>query len=194
MKIIASFIALAVLGLISTSQAAPQTYKIDATHSSLIFKVKHFFSNVTGKLPDVEGTLIIDPDKPEAAQLDAKVAIKSIDTANAKRDTHLKDADFFNATKFPEATFKSKSIKMIDKDSAEVLGDMTIHGVTKEVPLQVKFLGKGKGMTGEITGWEAKTKINRRDFGLIWAKMVEGVAAVGDEVEIEISVEANLQP
>ncbi|MBC8002080.1 MAG: YceI family protein [Opitutaceae bacterium] len=174
----------------ATANAA-ETYQIDPAHSTIGFKIKHFFSKIGGRFADVNGTISIDPADPQKSTVEATVTVKSIDTANAKRDEHLKAADFFDAEKFPAMTFKSKKVKTIDDKSADVIGDLTIRGVTKEVPLKVKFLGKGKGMGGgEITGWEATTTISRKEFGLTWDKVVEGVAAVGDEVEIELQIEA----
>jgi len=171
--------------------AFAETYQIDPVHSSIGFKIKHLFSKVTGRFAEVNGVIEIDPNQPENSSVNATIEVKSIDTQNAKRDSHLKTADFFDVEKFPAMTFKSKHVKKIDDKTADVIGDLTIHGVTKEVPLRVKFLGKGPGMAGkEITGWEATTTINRKDFGLTWGKMIEGVAAVGDEVEIELQIEA----
>ena len=177
----------------STLVAAPETYKIDPIHSTIGFKIRHLVGNVTGRFSDVSGTITADPDRPEASSVQATIKVASIDTANAKRDADLKSPNFFDATKFDEMTFKSKSVKQLDKETADVTGDLTIHGVTKEVVLHVKFLGKATGPGGSPqTGWEATTKINRTDFGLTWSKVVEGVAMVGDDVEITLEVESDL--
>jgi polyisoprenoid-binding protein YceI len=183
------FAAAALVAAVS-AQAAPETYTIDPSHSTVGFKIKHFFSKVTGRFAEVKGVIKVDPDKPAEASVEAEISVKSIDTANGDRDEHLLSGDFFDATKFPAITFKSKSVKLVDRESADVAGDLTMRGITKPVTLRVKFLGKGQGLRGVITGWEATAKINRRDFGLTWGKLVEGVAAVGDEVEIQLDIEA----
>ena len=109
------------------------------------------------------------------------------------RDKDLKSPNFFNEEKFADMTFKSKSVKQLDKETADVTGDLTIHGVTKEVVLQVKFLGKATGPNGAPqTGWEATAKINRTDFGLKWNKEIEGTSMVGDDVEITLEIESDL--
>ncbi len=191
MKRILTFLVFTLSLTALNGSAFAETYAIDPVHSSIGFKVKHLFSKVTGRFAEVTGDINVDPNQPENSSVNATIEAKSIDTQNAKRDAHLKTGDFFDVEKFPAITFKSKQVKKIDDKTADVIGDLTIHGVTKEVPLRVTFLGKGPGMAGkEITGWEAKTTINRKDFGLTWGKMIEGVAAVGDEVEIELQIEA----
>jgi polyisoprenoid-binding protein YceI len=171
--------------------SAAEKFAIDPVHSTIGFRVKHLFSHVTGRFEDVSGTITIDPAKPENSSVEVSIATKSVNTSNEKRDTHLRSADFFDVEKFPAMTFKSKSVKRTGEDTADVTGDFTLHGVTKEVTLKVKFLGKGKGMTGGLlTGWEAKTTLKRADYGLVWSKLVEGVSVVGDEVEISLEIEA----
>ena len=176
----------------SAAVAAPETYKIDPVHSAVSFKVRHLFSYVNGKFTKFEGTFSVDPDAPAKSTVSATVQTESIDTANPKRDEHLKSPDFFDAAKLPEITFKSKSVKMTGKDTADVVGDFTMHGVTKELTLHAQFLGKGKGMQGEISGWHlTSAPIKRSDYGLNWNKAIEGTAVVGEEVEITIDVEAD---
>ena len=173
--------------------AAPETYKIDPVHSTIGFKIRHLVANVTGRFVDVSGSITVDPDHPETSSVEATIKVASIDTSNARRDTHLKSPDFFDAAKFEDMTFKSKSVKQLDKETADVTGDLTIHGVTKEVVLHVKFLGKANGPNGSPqTGWEATTKINRTDFGLVWNKVIEGISMVGDDVEINLEIESDL--
>ncbi|MGC3988493.1 MAG: YceI family protein [Chthoniobacteraceae bacterium] len=173
-------------------QAAPETFKIDPVHSTIGFKVKHLFSNVTGRFQKVDGTIVYDAEHPESSSVEATIPVTSIDTANGMRDKHLQSPDFFDVAQFAAMTFKSKSVKAADPKSLEVTGDLTLHGVTKEVVLNVDFLGKGAGpQGGQVSGWEATTKINREDFGLKWNKVVEGVAMVGDEVDIDLQIEAD---
>lgn len=171
---------------------AAETFKIDPAHSTVGFKVRHLFSKVTGRFLDVSGMIYFDSENPEKSSVDATIQVKSINTANAKRDTHLRSADFFDASKFEMITFKSTKATKTGTDTGEIVGDLTIHGITKPVTLHVKFLGKGKGMQGQSqTGWEATTSIKRSEFGLTWTKAIEGVAVVGDDVDIELQIEAN---
>jgi polyisoprenoid-binding protein YceI len=178
--------------LTSSAVAAPETYKIDPVHSSITFKVRHLFSFVTGKFTKFDGTFTVDPNAVDQATVSSTVQTASIDTANGKRDDDLKSADFFDAAKFPEITFKSKNVKPTGDTAAEILGDFTMHGVTRELTLHAQFLGKGKGMKGEISGWHLTTDpIKRSDYGLNWNKAIEGTQIVGDDVEITIDVEAD---
>lgn len=190
MKTSRRFLALT-FALTLAQASAGEKFAIDPVHSTIGFKVKHLFSYVTGRFNEVEGTITADAAKPEESSVEVKIATKSVNTANEKRDEHLRSADFFDVEKFPAMTFKSKKVTRTGESTADVADDFTLHGVTKEVTLKAKFLGKGKGMAGELqSGWEAKTTIKRSEYGLSWNKLVEGVAAVGDEVEIELLIEA----
>ena len=175
---------------------AEDIYKIDPVHSSINFKVRHFFSYVNGSFKKFEGTIRVDPDHPEKSSVTATIDTASIDTRNDKRDEDLRSADFFDVTKYPTITFKSKSVKQTGAGSGDILGDLTMHGVTKEITLHVKFLGKGKGMGGKaISGWQVTPDpIKRGDYGLNWSKVVEGTATVGEEVTVSIDVEAGKAP
>jgi polyisoprenoid-binding protein YceI len=178
--------------LVSSAIAAPETYKIDPVHSSITFKVRHLFSFVTGKFTKFDGTFTVDADAVDQANVSAAVQTPSIDTGEPDRDKHLKSPDFFDAAKFPEIAFKSKSVKQTGKNTADILGDFTMRGVTKELTLHAQFLGKGKGMKSEISGWHLTADpIKRSDYGLKWNKVVEGTQVVGDDVEITIDVEAD---
>lgn len=186
LRIFATTIALAL-----AHASAAEKFEIDPVHSTIGFKVKHLFSYVTGRFNEVQGTISADAAKPDDSSVEVKIATKSVNTANEKRDTHLRSPDFFDAEKFPDMTFKSKKVARTGDDTADVTGDFTLHGVTKEVVLKAKFLGKGKGMTGGLqTGWEARTTIKRSDYGLVWNKVIEGTAVVGDEIEIDLLIEA----
>lgn len=175
---------------------ADETYKIDPVHSSISFKVRHFFSYVNGSFKKFEGTISVDRDHPEKSSVTATIDAASIDTKNEKRDADLRSEDFFEVAKYPTITFKSKSVKQTGADSGDIVGNLTMHGVTKEITLQVKFLGKGQGMGGKpISGWQVTPEpIKRSEYGLNWSKMVEGTAVVGEEVTISIDVEADKAP
>jgi polyisoprenoid-binding protein YceI len=195
MKKILGLVAAVLLGG-ALSASADDTYKIDSVHSSISFKVRHFFSYVTGDFKKFEGTIHVDMDHPEKSSVSATIDVASIDSKNDKRDEDLRSPDFFEVAKYPTITFKSKSVKKTGAESGDIIGDLTMHGVTKEITLHAKFLGKGKGMGGKaISGWQVTADpIKRADYGLNWSKAVEGTAVVGEEVTISIDVEADKAP
>lgn len=176
-------------GLLTSASAAVETYKADPAHSSVGFTVRHFFTKVPGSFAKFEAAVTVDRDNLEHSSISATIQAASIDTQNEKRDQHLNSADFFDTAKFPTLTFKSKSWKKTGDDTYDVTGDLTIKDITKEVVLQVKSLGFGPGMRGaQLSGWEATTKLDRRDFGLTY-----GPGVVGNDVDVSINVEAVLQ-
>ena len=169
-----------------SSQAAPASYTIDPAHSSVQFRIKHFFSKVTGRFQKFEGSFVVDPDAPDKSQAKATIDVASIDTNQPKRDEHLRSADFFDVAKYPQMTFVTKSWARVAPDEYDVVGDLTLHGVTKPVSLHAKNTGSGAGMQGsQISGWEVRGTLKRSDFGI-----TTGAPAVGDDVEIEIDIEA----
>ncbi len=194
MKISRLFSVLATSLSFAVTAQAGEIYTFDPNHSSVGFKIRHLFSDVSGRFNEFNGTVNVDAEKPENSVVDVTIQTKSIDTANAKRDGHLRSADFFHVEKNPTMTFKSKKVVLIGDKSATVTGDLTLNGVTKEVSLTVTFLGKGKGMDGkEVSGWSATGELNRTEFGLTWNKAVEGSQILGDIVKVEIQVEAHAQ-
>jgi polyisoprenoid-binding protein YceI len=185
----------ALCGAVLTARA-DDTYKIDPAHSSISFKVRHFFSYVSGNFTKFDGTINVDPDHPDKSSVTATIDTASVDTKNERRDEDLRSADFFDVAKYPSITFKSKNVKQTGTDSGDIVGDLTMHGVTREVTLHVKFLGKGMGMGGKaVSGWQVTTEpIKRSDYGLVWSKLIQGTALVGEEVRISIDVEADKAP
>ena len=175
---------------------ADDTYRLDPVHSSIGFKVRHFFSFVNGSFKKFEGTIKVDPDHPEKSSVTATIDAASITTHTDKRDGDLRSDHFFDVAKYPTITFKSRSVKQTGADSADIVGDLTMHGVTKEITLHAKFLGKGTGLQGKpISGWQVTPEpIKRSDYGLNWSKAVEGTAVVGEEVTVSIDVEADKAP
>ncbi len=169
-----------------------ETYEIDPTHSSVHFSVRHMMlSNVRGEFTKVSGTIKFDPENPASSSVDVTIDAASINTRDDQRDTHLKSGDFLDAEKFPSLTFHSKQIAP-QSGGGKVTGDLTIHGVTREITLDVE------GPTAEVKdpwgkqrmGASATTKISRKDFGLVWNAVLEtGGVMVGDEVKITIDVE-----
>jgi len=170
-----------------------EEYKIDSAHSRAHFTVRHMMvSNVRGEFSKVTGTVSYDQANPAAIRIDASIDATTINTSEAKRDDHLRSADFFDVAKFPTITFKSKSARQT-ADGLEVTGDLTMHGVTKEVVLNMETpsaeMKDARG--GSRRGSSATTKLNRKDFGLNWNRALEaGGVTVGDQVSITIDIEA----
>jgi len=189
MKIkLSSIIALSV-AFASSAFAATETYVADPAHSSVDFKISHFFSKVSGRFSKFEATINVDREALEKSVIKASIDVTSIDTAQPKRDDHLRNPDYFDVAKYPKMTFESKSWKKTGENEFEVTGDLNLHGVTKPMVLRVKSLGFGEGMKGaQLSGWEAKGKIKRSEFGI-----TSGAPAVGDDVDIEINIEAKKQ-
>jgi len=170
-----------------------EKYTIDGAHSKAQFSVRHMMvSNVRGEFTKIQGTVEYDDRNPAAIRIEAVIDAASINTGEPKRDEHLKSPDFFDVAKFPTITFRSKSARKT-ADGLAVTGDLTIHGVTREVVLNVEGpTPEVKDPWGNIRrGATATTKINRKDFGLTWNAVLEtGGVVVGEEVSITIDVEA----
>lgn len=167
-------------------------YAIDPVHSQLGFGVSHLvISTVEGRFDRFNGTVTIAaPLDKSKVQVEAEVA--SINTNNSKRDDHLRSPDFFDSAKHPKMTFVSSGFQL-KGDQLSIPGTLTIRGVSKEVTFSGKFLGAIKdpmGNGGQRAAAKVSTKISRKDFGLQWNKLAEAGPVVGDEVQIEISIEA----
>lgn len=179
--------------LIVPTLAFASTWNIDADHSNVGFKVRHLMvSNVKGVFGKVQG--VVNIDEKDIAKSSASVTIDttSIDSGVAKRDEHLKNPDFLDVARFPTMTFVSTRVAKNGKDRLKVTGDLTLHGVTRPVVLDVeKPSPEVKDPMGNLRrGASATTKINRKDFGLTWNKALEtGGVAVGEEVAIIIEIE-----
>ena len=178
------------LGLLVSARAATETYVIDSVHSSVGFGIRHFFSKVSGSFTKFAGNIVVDQANLENSSVEATIEIGSVNTANEKRDNHLRSPDFFDAAKFPTITFKSRSWKKTGEDTYDVTGDLTLKGVTKEVVLKVKSLGFGPGMQpgSKLSGWEASTTLKRADFGVTGFEKV-----LGADVDVHINVEAGVK-
>lgn len=170
----------------------PTTYEIDPTHSAVHFSVRHLMvSNVRGEFTKLSGTLKFDPHNPAASSVEATIDANSISTRDQQRDGHLKSADFLDTEKFPTMTFRSKKVE-VQSGGGKVTGDLTIHGVTREITLDVE--GPSQEMKDpwgkQRIGASASTKLSRKEFGLTWNAALEtGGVMVGDEVKINIDVE-----
>lgn len=187
-----STFALAALLALAPAVHAADTWTIDKGHSEASFQVRHFVTNVRGRFTDFSGTIVTDSAKPESSTVEFKITTASIDTAVADRDKHLRSADFFDAEKFPEISFKSSSIKASGKDTYAVTGTFTMRGVSKEVTLPVTFLGGVKDPWGnQRAGFETSATLNRKDYGMNWNKALDqGGFVLGDEVKVAINIEA----
>jgi len=170
----------------------PTTWQIDASHANVEFAVRHLMiSTVKGRFSDVRGSITMAGADLKTAAADIIIDVKSIDTREPQRDAHLRSADFFDVEKYPTITFKSRRVEPVVADRFRLVGDLTIHGVTREVALDVIEEGRGRDPWGnERAGFSARTKINRKDFGLTWNQLLEaGGVAVADEVKISIDAE-----
>lgn len=170
------------------------TYKIDPAHSSAHFVVRHMMiTNVRGGFSGVTGTIDYDPKNPTQSHVDVVIDASKISTLDAQRDAHLKSPEFLHVEQHPTITFKSKKIAPAGDDEFKITGDLTIHGVTKEVVLNAEGpTPEGKDPFGNIRiGASATTKIKRSDFGLTWNAALEtGGVAVSDELKIELEISA----
>lgn len=175
-----------------TAAATPATvWKLDPAHTSVEFSVKHLMiSTVKGRFADVEGTVTATGREIATASLEATIKTASIDTRNEQRDGHLRSADFFDSEHFPELTFRSTGIKGTMAEFA-LTGDLTIHGITKPITLQVTFEGEGKDPWGGTrAGFSATGKFDRREYGLVWNQALEtGGVVVSNDVKVSIDAE-----
>jgi polyisoprenoid-binding protein YceI len=183
------------MAVAETPNQASRSYAIDPAHSSVAFIARHMMiAKVRGHFNAVTGTIELASSGNVPTRIEAAVEAASIDTREPKRDGHLKSADFFDVEKFPQLTFRSTRIEGREP-SFRVYGDLTIHGTTREVTFETTFEGAGPDPWGkQRVGYEARAKISRADFGLNWNQALEtGGVLVGDEIQIELSVEATAQ-
>ena len=171
----------------------PIQYNIDPAHSSVHFSVRHLMvSNVRGSFSGVKGSVTIDPSQPERDSVEADIDVNTIGTNDEKRDAHLKSPDFFDAAQYPKMTFRSTRVEKTGSDSYRVTGDLTLHGVTKAVTLDVEDVTEeAKDPWGSTRiGASAKGKLKRSDFGLTWnAPLEAGGFMVGDDVKLEFDLQ-----
>ena len=190
--------ALAFLALLAATSAAaePQRFNIDPSHSEVSFSIRHFFGKVPGWFREFSGSVVYDPADLAASSVEVTIKTASVDTRNERRDADLRSGNFFLADSFPTITFKSTKVIPGKESQFQVVGDLTMRGVTKQVTLDASFLGMGTtDMVGGFSmgtraGWEASTVVDRRDFGVLWNKVLDkGGTMLGDEVAIHLGVE-----
>jgi polyisoprenoid-binding protein YceI len=168
--------------------AATDNYVLDPAHSSIEFRIRHLVGRVTGFFGEFSGNIQFDEENHSASSIDAQINAASINTRIKDRDDHLKSGDFFDVENFPDGSFISKRI---DSDSSTIMGDLTLHGVTKEVVLDYTYHGKAQDPWGKTRiGASVTGKIDRRDFGINYDPT--GVT-IGHSVEIRLEIEAILE-
>ena len=178
--------------LLAPLNAPAETYKIDAAHSRITFSLHQFVSSVRGDFHRFSGTIEVDREHPERSSVTARISVASIDTKIQKRDHHLLSAEFFDVAKFPEIAFKSRSVNRTGENSGDILGDFTMHGVTKPMTLHVKLATPPNGESlPEHTRWLVTTDpINRKDFGLMFSSATESISGISNNVTSTIEIEA----
>lgn len=185
--------ALSFAAFVSTAlPSLAETYTIDPQHSQAGFSIRHMMlSNVRGAFTKISGTIDYDPAKPDASKVNATIDMNSVDTHEPQRDNHLKGPDFFDTAKYPTMTFKSTKVVAKDKEHLTVTGDLTLHGVTKSVVLDVDGpTAEQKDPKGAKRGASASTKIHRKDFGITYNHQLDnGGVALGEDVDVTLDVE-----
>ena len=178
----------AILAL-SSAAWANETYKFDSSGSTIGFTVHQFLGTTHGKFTRFSGKIDVDREHPENSSVTAQIDVHSIDTHIKKRDDHLRSPEFFNVEKFPQMTFRSRSVKRTGPQSGDILGDLTMHGVTRPITLHVKLVTSINETNR--TRWAVTTEpISRRDFNLMFASGAEAVSVISQTVAINIEIEA----
>ncbi|MDP1710920.1 MAG: YceI family protein [Candidatus Nanopelagicaceae bacterium] len=176
-----------------TTQSLTGTYSIDASHSQIGFTARHaMVTKVRGAFNEFEGSGYFDAENPTNSHLKVTIKAASIDTRSADRDAHLKGNDFFSMDEFPEITFASTAFNKVDDDSYKLTGDLTIKGITKSVTVDFEFTGTAVDPWGNTRiGFEGKTTINRKDWGVNWNAALEaGGVLVSEKVNLEFEISA----
>ena len=176
--------------------AETETFTFDKAHSLVGFRIRHLVSKVEGRFKGFDGTIWIDRQNPPASRVELTIQAASIDTSNEGRDKDLRSDNFFDVAKYPTITFKSTKIEPKGKDTYEVTGEFSMHGVTKTITVPVKHGGflkiKGRTGMGEKTGFEINFPLNRKEFGIVWNQPLDsGGFMLSDDVDINVQVEAN---
>jgi len=186
---LSNFIAAAVIAGLSPAAWANEAYQFDPSGSTIGFSVHQFLGTTHGKFTKFSGKIEVDREHPENSSVTTQIDVRSIDTRIKKRDDHLRSMEFFNVEKFPQITFKSRSVKRTGPQSGDILGDLTMHGVTRPITLHVKLLTPISETAR--TRWAVMTEpIRRRDFNLMFASAAEAVSGISQTVAINIEIEA----
>jgi polyisoprenoid-binding protein YceI len=181
------------MGATTATQTSTTTWATDPSHSDAGFAVRHMMlSKVKGRFQTVSGGITFDENRIENSSINVEIETASITTYDAKRDEHLRSGDFFESETYPTITFESTKVIPGKGDTFQVIGDLTMHGATLPVAIDAEITGRTQSPWGnEVIGFEGRTKVNRKDFGLTWNVGLEtGGVLVGDEVTITLEVEA----
>ncbi|HEX7708981.1 MAG TPA: YceI family protein [Thermoanaerobaculia bacterium] len=191
MKLMRSLFLVTVALSFSLSAQESGRWELDKSHSYTNFKIRHLLANVTGSFREFDAAINLDQENPSASTVEFTVQAASIDTANQKRDDHLRSADFFEVETFPTISFKSTAVKAKSKTEFDVAGDFTMHGVTKRITLPVTLLGFGKDARGnDRVAFEVETSLDRKDYGIVWNRAADqGSVLLGDDVKVSISLQ-----
>src|SRR5947199_10458772 len=188
-RILPNLIAVIVIASLGSASLANEIYRFDPTGSGIGFSVHQFLGTTHGKFTKFNGKIDVNREHPKNSSVTAQIDVRSIDTRIKKRDDHLRSAEFFNVDKFPRMTFKSRSVKRTGPESGDIVGDLTMHGVTKPITLHVKLLTPINDTAR--TRWSVTTDpITRRDFNLMFAPAAESVSGISQTVAINIEIEA----
>jgi polyisoprenoid-binding protein YceI len=182
-------LAIGVISLLSIGQLqAGEQYTFDQDRSTIGFEVHHLLGMARGQFHKFSGTIDLDRDQPERSSVIAKIQVASIDTGIRKRDEHLRSPDFFNAAKFPEITFQSRAVKRKGERTGDVSGDFTMHGVKRPVVLHVELL---RNASDQRSRWKVTTApLKRREFDLLFGATAEAISGIGQDVSVNIEIEA----
>jgi polyisoprenoid-binding protein YceI len=184
-------ISFGLLTALSSGVLASESYRFDQPRSTIGLTVRQFLGTTHGKFTKFDGKIDIDREHPEKSSVTAKIYDRSIDTGIVKRDKHLRSPEFFDVAKFPEITFKSRNVRQTGQQSGDILGDLTMHGITKPITLHVKLLSPMSGDTKE-TRWAVTTgPLKRSDFKLMFSQGTEAISGISQTVAVNIEIEAS---
>src|SRR5437773_5744452 len=184
-RLVVSFVLLAA---VSSRALGNEIYKFDHSRSTIGFTVHQFLGTTHGKFAKFDGKIDIDRERPENSSVTARIDVRSIDTGIVKRDNHLRSPEFFAVEKYPDIMFKSRSVKQTGPQAGDIVGDLTMHGVTKPITLHVKLLTPPDS---KQTRWSVTTDLlKRRDFNLMFAQAAESMSGISQTVAVNIEIEA----
>jgi polyisoprenoid-binding protein YceI len=188
--------ALMLVASATVAVAEPRPFRIDPNHTLVGFSIRHFFTRVSGRFTEFSGTIQLDEKNLATSSVEVAIKTASINTQNDRRDGDLRSEHFFLADSFPTITFKSTKVVAGPDKTFLIYGDLNMHGVTKPVTLEATMVGMGEVAMGgrpprTMAGFEAKTTIDRRDFGIVWNQALDkGGTMLGDDVAITVQVES----
>lgn len=164
-----------------------EVYEVDPIHSNVLFKIKHNYASwFYGRFDEIAGTFVVNEEDPDRCELEVEVKTGSVDTRSEKLNGHLRSPDFFNAAEFPTVRFESRQVESAGEDRFAATGDLTLHGVTKEVTIEIEKTGESASRDGKVIGFHAVFTIDRSDYGMEYGTN----AGLGAEVELIVSIEA----